>query len=219
MALPHWQIFLAVAFGGLALTGLVIPELGYTFLGLAGLLGVRWGFGWLRIGIQSPIYRNRETANRKAQPGALENAKGIGDARPFGEIIEWLWEGIDASSPYFEFVVILVNPSVHGIQITGHTAPVRIDGEPCGLPPQFGSPAVPAQDSRNMSIRQPLFPEQAKGFRSDRTNGDAVHIGTNEFHLRYTSDDPSYPSADLLIGYKYAGAGGYHVVPGFSMKQ
>lgn len=198
------------------MTGLIIPELGYTFLGLAILLGCYSALSRLGIGVQNPFYRRSPEAAQDTEGTA---AKGIAEARPFGEVIEWLWKGIDASSPYFEFVVILVNPSIYDIRITGHTAPLRVSDEPCGLPPQFDSPSVPAQESRNLTIRQPLFPDQAGTLRSHSTNGDTVSIATNEFHLRYTSDDPSYPSAELLIGYKYAGAGGYHVVPGFSMKQ
>lgn len=149
----------------------------------------------------------------------VNSPKRIADARPYAEVIEWLWNGLQANSPYFEFVLLIVNPSGVDIRISGHTAPIRISEEPYGLLPQFPDVTVPYQDSRLIEIRQPLMPAQANDMLESRQNGNKVSIATNEFHLKFTSQDPLYPNSELLVGYKYDGAGGYRVIPGFSMKQ
>lgn len=157
----------------------------------------------------------------EADPAMLPPSagKGIQEARPFGEVIEWMWGRLSSDSPYFGFVVLIVNPSNWDIRVSGYTAPVRVSGEPCGLVPQLPDITVPAQDSREIEIWQPLFPEQAKRMLDASEKQGKVFIGTNEFHLKFTSDDPLYASSELLVGYKYGGPGDYRVVPGFSMKQ
>ena len=119
-------------------------------------------------------------------------------------------------------VALLVNMSVHDVRVEGHYLAIRICSEPCGLEPQYGKPLIlPKGETRVLEIRQPLVEAQAKALRDARDRHSKVSIGTNEFHLLYTPADTTLDVSvrHLLIGYKYGGAGGYQLIPGFSMKQ
>ena len=225
-----WQkgfvIPLATAFLVSIVGNLLTPTIQEQLDSVGTFLVWRWAssvaFGFVLLAnLAFLMVRRKRLPVAKPVPAKLPHTpgKGIQEARPFGEIIEWMWGRLRSDSPYFGFVVLIVNPSIRDIRVSGYTAPDRVSEEPCGLVPQFSDITVPAQDSRYIEIWQPLFPEQAKRMLDASEHKRKVSIGTNEFHLKFTSEDPLYESSELLVGYGYGGAGGYRVVPGFSMKQ
>lgn len=66
------EIILALVFGGLALTGILIPELGFFFLGLAVLLSVHWGYSWLRQKNNTKVDLPRLRPRRGRKPLELD---------------------------------------------------------------------------------------------------------------------------------------------------
>ena len=64
MQIRHLGIVLALGFGGLALTELIIPELGYVILGVAGLLAARWSWPYVRWLFSMEFLTPTEGANK-----------------------------------------------------------------------------------------------------------------------------------------------------------
>ncbi len=131
------EVLLALGFGGLALTGLIIPILGYLFLGLAALVAVDIGRDKLGISLRSPFARRGATKNQ-AKPS-------ISDSREHS-LIQWTSSLVDGDTndlgsrvvaaprsftlnlgedpAYIDFAIDTVNASVFlidvGKEIDGH---------------------------------------------------------------------------------------------------
>ena len=110
---------------------------------------------------------------------------------------------------------------MYDIVLQERTSPIKVGETQCHLPTEGIGGKVFKGGTRHLTIRQPITPETASYLRKARDMREEVSFALNEFHLRYSVQDSHIRqelSGDLLIGYKYGGAGAYRVVPGFSMK-